>query len=329
MLKNSFLSVSLLLICVVALGVPVAQAAPVGTFLQVEGRVDILKGGKLPATAVKVQDAVDVGDVVRTKSMSRAQIKFVDDTVLTMAPESRVTIEKYMFDGAKGERQAVLEVLRGLVHTAVEKVYPKTEPDFIMKTHTAVLGVRGTRWYTKLLPNGTDVYTEGSKLEVKSIFPEIPGVQVLGDLQVNFPANPLSCFRKEVQGGVHYTLGGILDGHHTVMEFPLLHFAEDLLDGGHGAEAGGVAEFLQGRQVGEGGLWTQEGHPQGGLNFPSRGDDFPKDVPDGFLGQGPGVQVKEMGHHLLLPPEVQSANPFLVFDLADGLGHGLTPVEEV
>jgi hypothetical protein len=183
MLKRNYLLVSLLLISLVVLGAPAVQAAPVGKFLQVEGRVDLLKGGKLPATKVKVQEAVDVGDVVRTKSQSRAQIKFVDDTVLTIAPESRVTIEKYMFDGAKGERQAVIGVLRGLVYTAVEKVYPKTEPDFIMKTHTAVLGVRGTRWYTKLLPTATDVYTEGSKLEVKNIFPEIPGVQTLGTLQ--------------------------------------------------------------------------------------------------------------------------------------------------
>lgn len=183
MLKHTLLLASLLLSCLVVLGAPTAQAAPVGKFLQVEGRVDLLKGGQLPATAVKIQDAVDVGDAVRTKSMSRAQIKFVDDTVVTIAPESRITIEKYMFDGAKGERQAVLEVFRGLVHTAVEKVYPKPEPDFIMKTHTAVLGVRGTRWYTKLLPSATDIYTEGSKLEVKSKFPEIPGVQLMTDLQ--------------------------------------------------------------------------------------------------------------------------------------------------
>ena len=183
MLKRNYLLVSLLLISLILLGAPAVQAAPVGKFLQVEGRVDLLKGGKLPATEVKVQEGIDIGDVVRTKSQSRAQIKFIDDTVLTIAPESRVTIEKYMFDAAKGEREAVLGVLRGLVHTAVEKVYPKTEPDFIMKTHTAVLGVRGTRWYTKLLPTATDVYTEGSKLEVKNILPEIPGVQEMTDLQ--------------------------------------------------------------------------------------------------------------------------------------------------
>ena len=183
MLKRNFVVVSLLLICLIALGVLAVQADPVGNFLPVEGTVDLLKGGKVPATPAKVQEAVDVGDMVRTKSQSRAQIKFVDDTVLTIAPESGITIEEYMFDAAKSDRKAVVGVLRGLVHTAVEKVYPKTEPDFIMKTHTAVLGVRGTRWYTKLLPNATDIYTEGTKLEVRNIIPEIPGVQLMGVYQ--------------------------------------------------------------------------------------------------------------------------------------------------
>jgi hypothetical protein len=182
MLKRNIVLVSVLLTCLLALGAA-AQAAPVGNFLQVEGSVDLLKGGKAPATPEKVQEAVDVGDLVRTKSQSRAQIKFVDDTVLTIAPESAITIEEYMFDAAKSERKAVVGVVRGLVHTAVEKVYPKADPDFIMKTHTAVLGVRGTRWYTKLLPTATDVYTEGTKLEVRNILPEIPGVQLMGTLQ--------------------------------------------------------------------------------------------------------------------------------------------------
>lgn len=186
MLKRYSLMMSVLLICLGMLTASAVQATPVGTFIEVEGRVDLLKGAKLPAVAVKVQEGVEVGDVVRTKSESRAQIKFVDNTVLTIAPESRVTIEEFMFDAAKGERKAVLGVLRGLVHTAVEKVYPKEEPDFIMKTHTAVLGVRGTRWFTKILPIGTDVYTgedKGTKLETKSIFPEVPGVQIMTELQ--------------------------------------------------------------------------------------------------------------------------------------------------
>jgi hypothetical protein len=186
MRKRNYVWVSLLLICLVVVAPLAAQAAPVGTFIEVEGTVDVLKGGKVPAIPAKLQGPVGVGDMVRTKAQARAQIKFVDDTVLTIAPDSGITIEEYMFDAAKSERKAVVGVLRGLVHTAVEKVYPTAEPDFIMKTHTAVLGVRGTKWYTKLIPTDTDVYTEkekGLKLEVKNIHPEIPGVQIMGPLQ--------------------------------------------------------------------------------------------------------------------------------------------------
>jgi hypothetical protein len=186
MRKRNYIWVSLLLICLVMVAPLAAQAAPVGSFIEVEGTVDVLTGGKVPAIPAKLQGPVDVGDMVRTKAQSRAQIKFVDDTVLSIAPDSGITVEEYMFDAAKSERQAVVGVVRGLVHTAVEKVYPKAEPDFIMKTHTAVLGVRGTRWYTKLMPSDTDIYTEdekGLKLEVKNIHPEIPGVQIMGPLQ--------------------------------------------------------------------------------------------------------------------------------------------------
>jgi hypothetical protein len=186
MRKRNYVWVSLLLICLVMVAPLAAQAAPVGTFIEVEGTVDVLKGGKVPAIPAKQQGPVEVGDMVRPKAQSRAQIRFVDDTVLTIAPDSGITVEEYMFDAAKSQRQAVVGVLRGLVHTAVEKVYPKGEPDFVMKTHTAVLGVRGTRWYTKLMPADTDVYTEdekGLKLEVKNIHPEISGVQIMGPLQ--------------------------------------------------------------------------------------------------------------------------------------------------
>ena len=60
--------------------------------------------------------------MIRTKSKSRAQVQFVDDTILTLAPESRVAVADYLYDGARGQRRVLLQVFRGLVHTVVKQV---------------------------------------------------------------------------------------------------------------------------------------------------------------------------------------------------------------
>jgi hypothetical protein len=172
--------VSILLAVVWALALPVcSQAEVVGRFEKVEGPVDLLKQGQLPIIAPKAQDGVEPGDVIRTKSQGRAQVKFVDDSLLTIAPGSRVAIESYMYDASKGSRKAVLQVFRGMVETAVTKILKSQEPDFTVKTHTAVLGVRGTRTFTLLLPNATDVYNESGLVGVRNLFNEIPGEVLL------------------------------------------------------------------------------------------------------------------------------------------------------
>jgi len=156
-----------------------AQASPVGRFLKVEGQVDLLKGGKLPAVPATLTAPVEPGDVIRTKSHSRAQVLFVDDTILTLAPGSRVAVADYLYDGARGYRRALVQVFRGLVHTLVKQVLKLQEPDFIMQTQTVAIGVRGTEWYTLLLPNSTNIYNIRGLLEARSSNRLIPGILLL------------------------------------------------------------------------------------------------------------------------------------------------------
>ncbi len=160
-----------------------AQAAAVGTFTLVEGRVDLMKKGQAPATQVKVQDTVEPGDVVRTKPESKAQLKFIDDTVLTISPESRVGIEEYMYNAQKNERNAALQIFRGMVHTVVSKIIKLEEPDFIVKTHTSILGVRGTSFFVSLGPLHTDLYNESGKMSAKNTFSEVRGTEIVGTMQ--------------------------------------------------------------------------------------------------------------------------------------------------
>jgi hypothetical protein len=146
-----------------------APAAPVGSFIQVEGAVEVLHQGRPPAVPAKVRDGVSKGDQVRTKSQSRAQLRFVDDTVLTVSPGSSVLIEDYLYDAPQGYRQAALHLFRGLAYTAVNRILQTEKPDFVIKTHTAVFGVRGTRFFTLAAVKFSGNYLEQGAAEMTAL----------------------------------------------------------------------------------------------------------------------------------------------------------------
>ncbi len=160
-----------------------AQAAAVGRFTQVTGDVDLLKQGKLPAKPVKLEDSVEPGDVIRTKSQARAQVTFVDDTTMTISPSSRVAIEDYMYDAAKKQRNGVVQIFYGMVYTVVNRIMQTEKPDFLLKTHTAIMGVRGTKWYAVLQPIATDILNESGRVSARNIYPEVGGEVILKDMQ--------------------------------------------------------------------------------------------------------------------------------------------------
>jgi hypothetical protein len=150
-----------------------AQAEVVGRLTRVKGAVDILKGGHLPATPAKIKDGVQPGDVIRTKSLSQAQITFIDKSIMTISPQSRVAIEAYMFDSAKNKRNAVVTLFQGLAHLVVSKITKAEEPDFVVKTNTAIVGVRGTDFGIRLQPNGSTILNFEGLIQVGNVFPEV------------------------------------------------------------------------------------------------------------------------------------------------------------
>jgi hypothetical protein len=159
------------------------HAAIVGRFTQVTGQVDRLKQGKIPAVAAKVQDGVEQGDVIRTKSGAKAQLTMVDDSIITLAPESRLAIADYQYIPAREERRAVVRIFRGLVQTVVKRIIKREQPDFVIETHTALIGVRGSNPYFLLMPGFTSVYLPQGLLEVRSNNPDIPFQVLLRDME--------------------------------------------------------------------------------------------------------------------------------------------------
>ena len=167
-LKSGWFGLALMLICST-----VAGAGVVGRITQLEGRVDLLKGGQLPAVALKIDDTVEPGDVVRTKSLSKAQITFIDNSLLTLSQEARIAIEAFKFEPSQGKRQVVLEILQGMALAVVNKILKAEEPDFVIKTQTAIMGVRGTQIGMRNQPDSSTVLNFQGRTQVGNILPGV------------------------------------------------------------------------------------------------------------------------------------------------------------
>jgi hypothetical protein len=131
------------LMCLILALPTLAGADEVGQFTAVEKIVDHQKGETAPPNQAKVKDPVEVMDMIRTHERARAQVTFRDKTIITVSPQSKVTVENYMYDPAKFERQADFQLFEGVVKVVVPTMEKGTKSKIMIKTPTAIMGVRG------------------------------------------------------------------------------------------------------------------------------------------------------------------------------------------
>ncbi|MCX5808582.1 MAG: hypothetical protein NTX36_04305, partial [Proteobacteria bacterium] len=113
-LHRFHLIVSLTIVSLVFLSFAgLSHAVLAGKISILEGRVDVLKPGKNVTAPVKAGDPVDVGDVYRAKSDGRAEITFLNNNILKIAPGTRAEIQEAMFEGDKTSN--VVKLHRGRV----------------------------------------------------------------------------------------------------------------------------------------------------------------------------------------------------------------------
>ncbi|MGO9613635.1 MAG: FecR domain-containing protein [Dissulfurispiraceae bacterium] len=157
-----FLAIFLSLAAISALSLNFAEGAEgIGKFSSIEGSVDSLRDGKLPAVPAKVGDLVFERDVIRTRSASRAEIGFKDGNTLRIAQRSRINISEYMT--SEHSSREIIQLQRGKVEAIVDKnnakriSLSKDAHFFEIRTPNAVAGVRGTDFFVSSDMNVTVV----------------------------------------------------------------------------------------------------------------------------------------------------------------------------
>jgi FecR protein len=118
--------------------VALARAEPIGRAASVVPSADFTRGTII--RTLTIDEALEQDDRIRTSQGGSIQVRFADDTMLTVGPNSEILLDKFIFDGAKAKSLSI-EVVRGAMRfvsgTSDHSAYE-------IKTPVATIGVRGT-----------------------------------------------------------------------------------------------------------------------------------------------------------------------------------------
>ncbi|MDH4226596.1 MAG: FecR domain-containing protein [Deltaproteobacteria bacterium] len=225
--KKGFFAVVVALVAVVCVAVSVYAATKkvtAGAVVSWSGIVLIeRKGGE--RVQVKRQEMVFVGDTVVTSSSSKAKLLMKDDTILSLAENSTITMKGYAVEPAKKERVSVISMSRGTMRSIVSRFFGSKDSNFRIETATAVAGIKGTDFIVKDTGEETRILGIEGKVAVKSSNPAVSGEVVIEPgymtgvkagaaptRPIEIPANYLNSTVNETELSVTAPVEGAEDG---------------------------------------------------------------------------------------------------------------------
>src|SRR4051794_13697023 len=119
-----------------------AQPDPheVGNVASVQGSATVTRKGA--SRALKVQDAIFKGDMLRTGTNAALGITFDDETTFNLSANASITVDNFIYEEGGKNNSALFKIARGTVAFAANQV-AKTG-DMKIETPSSVLGIRGT-----------------------------------------------------------------------------------------------------------------------------------------------------------------------------------------
>jgi hypothetical protein len=124
------------------------HAQTVGTIKTVTGEAFVERlAERLPAS---VGDRLLEGDTLITGRNASMGVIFRDDTLLSLGPGSRVTIDKFVFDPAQDQLDFLTKVNKGTVQFISGQIAKLKPGGMAVETPLSTIGIRGTRFLIKV-----------------------------------------------------------------------------------------------------------------------------------------------------------------------------------
>lgn len=116
----------------------------VGKIVAIKGEVFIERGSD--EVSCKIGTSVENGDQIITQKQSKAQIIFVDGTVITVGQKSSFSIEDYLYRRGSKSSSSKFRLHSGILKSITGRIGKLAPERFRMRTKTSTIGVRGTQF---------------------------------------------------------------------------------------------------------------------------------------------------------------------------------------
>ncbi len=141
------LSLALLLVWM-----PVWAGQPAGTVTHLNGPLLARK----PDGTVKIlaqKSIVEQGDTLMSEKNTYARIKFIDNSEITLRPNSQLKIDSFSYEEAKPESDsAIFNLIKGGLRAVTGLLGKRSKERVGLNTPTATIGIRGTIFIAEYIP---------------------------------------------------------------------------------------------------------------------------------------------------------------------------------
>jgi len=111
----------------------------------------IIRNGKTLAATPEMK--IMSGDVIKTGPTGSIGLIFLDDTVLSMGPETEFAIEDFLFSPVDNKFSFVAKIIRGTLSFLSGQIAKLSPSSVRLETPSATIGMRGTYVLVKVAGN--------------------------------------------------------------------------------------------------------------------------------------------------------------------------------
>ena len=92
-------------------------------------------------------------DILRSGAEARAQFRMVDNALINLQQNSVLRLRNYQLDSG-GNGSVLMELISGGLRTITGTIGKQNKKDYQLRTPVATIGIRGTMYEVKIMPNG-------------------------------------------------------------------------------------------------------------------------------------------------------------------------------